>query len=727
MIAYCLMRIALSLQMPEAENFFVQGPFAIVPAIDPLAQAIARTLRRGVADEPAAWVLQGTPLSQQEWDEIVPQVTQGIDPAADEIIESAIAKASALADQGARAEARDAYLAAHRLMSFENSPRRATVLVCLAELESGQGREAEAVLLLDRALAIFPAHRGAISARLELAARMSDQVTTAFLLNRTVQFAETDDARVQTLSQVADHSLVAVCNALEAALAIRARDPVLLERLRAANEAMGRYDRAVDAAVALAETLREPAERARTLCAAADLCARKAGNVPRAVALYEAAIADDPTVTGAFEAIEAVLLRDGDYRGAESAYARQLERLAGRGAIDAEVTLLDKLATLRVEKLDDRRGAIQALDELVRRVPDRLEPRLRLAALLEAEGVDDLALRCLEVAASVAPSQPSVYQAVHRIAAKKGDHDRSYAACAVLVHMGEADLDEQMVYQQYAPETSLKPFRPMDDAAWELLLPDGFDHELHALMNVIEPTAVAVRLEQLQAARRLPSLDPAQRQDPSTTTIAAVRTLAWASQLVGLPVPEIFARAEDIPGGVAIVPAAAPAVFLGRGAISGRTIPELAFMLAREMAYLRAAGRLTAFYPGLADLKALVRGAVSAAAGPVSVRSREASIVTALPTRLDPSTIARIGELLSGISKTHPQLDITDWIRAIERVACRAGLLAADDITVAARMLAIDGRATPGLSAGDKVRDLAAWSVSQKYHALRSLTGLGIK
>jgi len=720
------MRIALSIAS-QAGASGTHEVLALVPALDPLAQAMARALTKHSGEEPAAWFLRAEPMTQSQWEEAAPRIEEGIDPASDEIVEAAIARASSQADQGEWEQAREGYLAAHRLMSFENSPRRAAVLVCLAELERDQERIAEAVLLLDRALAIFPAHRGALAARLDLASRMADSVTSAFLLNRTVQFAESDDERVTGLRAVADHSLVAVCDALQRALLIRPRDPELLERLRAVNEAMGRYDQAVDAWVALSELEQDPGRRARTLVGAAELCARKTGNVPRAVALYEAAIADDPTVTGAFEAIEAVLLRDQDFLAAERAYVRQLERLTGRGALEAEVVLLDKLATLRNDELGNRRGAIQALDELVRRVPDRLDPRLRLASLLEAEGVDELALRCLEVAAAVAPSQASVYQAVQRIATRIGDQDRAYAASAVLVHMGEADLDQQMVYQQYAPETVLKASRAMDDAAWSLLMPEEFDADVDALMRALEPAAVALRLDQLQASRRLPALDPAQKQEPSKSTIAAVRTLAWAAQLVGLPVPEIFARAEDIPGGVAIVPAPNPVMFLGRATLTGRTIPELAFILVRELAYLRAAGRLTTFFPSLADLKALVRGAAVASAGPVSARSREASVVAALPSRLDASTVARVSDILQTLGRARPQLDLTAWIRSIERVACRAGFLASDDITVAARMLAVDGRSTPGLSAGDKVRDLAAWSVSQKYHALRSLTGLSIR
>src|SRR5207253_2837247 len=101
------------------------------------------------------------------------------------------------------------------------------------------------------------------------------------------------------------------------------------------REASGDVAAAVNAGVLLAEVTEDPRDRARAFVAAADLCASRMGNVDRAVALYEAAIADDPATRGAFEAIEGVLEKSADHGALAAAYVRQLERLLEAGETKA--------------------------------------------------------------------------------------------------------------------------------------------------------------------------------------------------------------------------------------------------------------------------------------------------------------------------------------------------------------------------------------------------------
>jgi golgin subfamily B member 1 len=694
------------------------------PLEEPLTLALWRALSSRNEQPAFGYVLVPHEVDRDDWLRLNDILRSALDARPDDLIEEQVARGASLSDEGRWEESLRAYEQADRFMAAEYSPRRASVLVCMAQCHRAVGRVFEAVASAEHALAIFPSHRGALRERLELAAMLEDAVTSAALLQRTVAFAESYEEGVTTLSRVADHALTGACQALEHALKVRPGDAGLLERLRAIREAMGQYQQAVDAGVALAETLRTPAERARALVAAADMCARKVGNVQRAVALYEAAISDDPTVSGAFEAIEAVLIADGDHRGAERAYTRQLERLQGKKAHAAELLLLDKLARIRLEKLSDKRGAIEALDKLVVLSPDDIDARLRLSALLEAEGQDELALRCLEIAAQLAPGRPDCFSAVHRIASRTGDHDRAYAACAVLVHLGEAELDEQMVYQQYAPENALPGYRPLDESGWELLTPAWHDDGLASLLGTLEAAAVGLKIEQLQAARKLAALDPKQRQDPEKSTLTAVRAVQWAAGLIGVAPPAVYARNDDVPGGLSFVAAAEPSLLLGKSLLTGRTIPELAFLIAREIATVRGAGRLLAFFPSLGDLRGLLESAMGAVLGD-GPRSRDP--FHALLGRLDPNDREAFAGLVRTMTAKEAKLDVAHWVRGVETMACRAGLLACDDVTVAARMLAVDGRAIPGLSPADKIRDLASFSVSQKFHAARSMTGLSAR
>ena len=157
---------------------------------------------------------------------------------------------------------------------------------------------------------------------------------------RSFRFAETDDERLKVLDDVVREALASAAGALRAALQIKRGDRNLLERVCAIHEAAGEFVEAVNVSVSLAESEPDPTARARAFVAAADLCASKAGNVDRAVALYEAAIADDPTTPGAFEAIEKVLLDSGDVEGTERAYVRQIDRLSARNERRAQGALL---------------------------------------------------------------------------------------------------------------------------------------------------------------------------------------------------------------------------------------------------------------------------------------------------------------------------------------------------------------------------------------------------
>jgi len=385
--------------------------------------------------------------------------------------------------------------------------------------------------------------------------------------------------------------------------------------------------------------------------------------------------------------------------------------------------LLHKLARLRADRLADPTGAILALDRLVTLDPADLDARHSLANLLEQSGQPDLAMRCLEVTAKLAPSHPATFQAIHRVASRTGDADRGYSACSVLVHLGEADLDEQMLYQQFAPETALRPLRPFDDDAWALLQPEDHDDAVSDVLRILEPAAVALRIEQLRASNKLAVPDAKDLQNPDTSTLSGVRMVKWSARLLALDVPQVVARPDDLPGGIATLTAQRPLVLLGRTALSGRSIPELAFVVTRELAYLRSAGRLPVFYKSLGELKSLVLAAVEMVLPDAPKARNSASLARGLQEKLGGSDLASLSSAVETLTRGRSQVDLVRWARSVELAACRAALIAADDITVAARMLAIDGRASAGLSASDRVRDLSGFCVSQRYFALRRLLG----
>jgi len=712
------MRIALLLET-NGERRVV-----MLPRVDRLASPFAESLGvEGDANDIVLLKPVGAGVfDEEEWENLgLGDRVSVVDD--EQAIEALIGEGGRALEAGDVAKARACYEKCEALLGSERTMRRAGVLAGLATIARSAEQKEDAIRLLDEAIAIAPGHRGALQQRLEMARANDDAATAATLRRKLHDLASTDDERIRGLSAIADDALTTAVDAMRAALALRPGHRVLLERLRAMYEAAGQFAQAVDVAVQRAEALAQPRDRARAFVSAAQLCADRAKNVGRAVALYEAAIADDPEVPGAFAAIEGVLLADQDFAGAEKAYVRQLERLQGRNAIDAEAELLDKLAHVRGEKLGDLMGAVQALDKLVTLRPTDVEARVRLAALLEQNKEDALAVRCLEVAARLSPMRSATFQVLHRIFDRIGDVDRSYHACSALVYLGEADIDEQLVYQQHSPDIALQPKRSLDDVAWDLLQPEDHDRDLSAVIRAMAPAAIALRIDEMRAKKLLPKLDARERHDIEKSTVSAIRTVGWTARLFGMRPPAVYARDAELTGGLALVPAIEPSIALGKSMLSGRSVPELTFLIGYELAWERMAERMVAMYPSVPDLRNLVVAAIAIVV-PSDLPQELATLRQSLAQRLDAVQRLKLETAVKSLTSRGGQLDLVSWIRGTESTACRAGLLASGDINVAARLLAVDGRVVGGLTARDRVRDLIPFSISERYASLRRAIGV---
>ena len=721
------MRVVLKLEHTAAES--KSSEMVALSSSLATATALSAALDIPETDDPATLVLHVSEFDVRQG-EAASQLDDPIEDAdrlAHQAIASTFTHATDLYNEGKLDEARVALERAESLLRGDIGPRRVLVLLSLAEIERVQGNIEAAVRWLDHTLAIAPTHRGALETRINIAQGNGEPSLAAALLERLVARLETSDKKVDALRVIADDSLQAARQAIEQASGLMPGDLSLLERLRAVNEASGRWGDAVSALVKIAEHTPESKARAKVLVDAARLCSERAHQSQRAVALYEAAIEDDPHVPGAFDAIEAELAQASDAQGLASAYLRQIARLEAAGDTAEQPALLRRLASVQRQALADSASAIATLTRLLLHQPFDVQALLELAELQEAARNPKEAIQLLESVVALVPSRVDVFRWLLRLFKSVGETDRVYCACSALVAMGEGDIDEQLLFAQHRPEALPIAKASLSEETWSMLLPTAHPRILDALAVAIE--GVAFDAWYGNAAKN--SMPPSgEKINPQKTTVSAARCFTWAAHLLGLPDPDIYLQPSQMRVGMRILPERKLSIELGHPVLSGWGMSDLAFLAAHHLTYARPGWRIIALLGSRDELRALLMAGMSLARpdvpGLAEVGSRSREFAQELAEHMSGEVKETLGGLVEKMLEAGGALDVFAWLRCVEETAGRAGLLASGNLTVAGNVLAIAGASPGGQSAAERARGLIAFSVSRQHAEMRKWLGVAV-
>ncbi len=638
-------------------------------------------------------------------------------------------------DRGALPEALAGYKAALMVAPLDDKPTRASIYARIGELKRAQGRQREAELNFEKALAADPTHQAALDALVNLATESHELKRAIDLRRKRLATMTGADERVGELRAIADihadqlQDTSAAAEALDQALAIEGKGRASLEGLRGAYEKLQRWPRVVDVLRELAEGTDEAKERSSARFAAADVALTRARDEVCGLRLLEQALDDDPANDKALRALIAVRSSRGEWAEVEPVYTRLTDRLAATGDVERAWDVSRRLGVLRRDKLHDAAGAIKAFTRAVRFKPENVDSRALLAEMYIAAGDEALAVAEFERIAQHAPTRASTYARLFGLHRRAGRTDRAWLAGSALAELGSADMDQQLFVDQYRLDGPIRPTRSLDDAAWdELLRAPGADDVVTGVLRAIGATAAAARVEELRQARALVTLDPARRQS-ATSTASAVRSFYWASQVLGVEPPDLYVM-ENVPGGVAGVHAFAPTTALGPDVLRGLTTKDLAFLAGRHLTYYRPEHYSLICYPTLNDLSALFLGAVKVVLpdleAPAPIRDAAARHGRVLAKQASDEEKRRLVAAVDRLQARGGRVDLGAWIRSVELSAQRAGLLLCGDLAVATARLHAEKetRAIAELTFEEKRGDLLAFCVSDNLARARALLGV---
>lgn len=324
------------------------------------------------------------------------------------------------------------------------------------------------------------------------------------------------------------------------------------------------------------------------------------------------------------------------------------------------------------------------------------------------------------------PRDEVTLRSLFQIYSGRDDVDRALCIARALDFVGSSEPAAKALLASRRQQALIQPKTSLTQESWRRTL---FHPDEEVLTGEIFATIVSpVLLGRVAALRRdnlLPTLDPARRQDPATSTLQAVRCFSWAASILGMHAPALYAD-PDFAGAVEMVPGMPPATRLGKKALSGRTAAELAFIAGRHLAWYREERFLRLLAPSIQDLEdiflaALVIGNPGIPLRP-DTKKRVGPLAKAIEPILESIHVDRLRGYFLRFVEEGGRTNLQRWATAADRTACRAGLLLSDDLRAASAMLDAEDPA----AAGERMDDLIVFSASDRYANLRKQLGIAV-
>lgn len=295
-----------------------------------------------------------------------------------------------------------------------------------------------------------------------------------------------------------------------------------------------------------------------------------------------------------------------------------------------------------------------------------------------------------------------------------------------LTLLGEASPEDERWVAEHSDTALPRPLSGLSQTAWydQLLHPDQ-EVTTGNIFGVIAPAVLLGKVAALGRDGTLYKAKPDQRQDPAQTTLTAVRALVWSAAILGVAIPVVVVDPK-CEGAFVHAPALPPMTLVAHSALSGRAQRELAFLAGRHLTMYRAEHYVRTLFPSVPDLEDLFLAAITlgnpSVPLSVDVKQRVGPIAAALEPLLQPVQIDALRGHLLRFVEEGGRTNLQRWGAAVDKTACRAGLLLCGDLASAAAML----KDEEGPS-GELLRDLIAFATSEAHTKLRRQLGIGVE
>jgi hypothetical protein len=321
------------------------------------------------------------------------------------------------------------------------------------------------------------------------------------------------------------------------------------------------------------------------------------------------------------------------------------------------------------------------------------------------------------------PTNPDALIALGEALDAEGARDRRLFVAQALTVIDAAGIHDEKWVNDHKDLTLPRPQAGLSQSAWtdQLLHPDQ-EITTGNIFGIIAPAVLLGKVAALGREGHLYKPTAEQKQDPAQSTVSAVRAIAWAAAVLGVGMPTVVVDPK-CEGEFVHTPALPPMTLVASGALSGRAQLELAFLAGRHLTMYRAEHYVRALFPAVPDLEDLFLAALTLGnpALPLAadVKQRAVPIAAALAPLLQATQMDALRAHLLRFVEEGGRTNLQRWGVAVDKTACRAGLLLCGDLVTAADVL----KAEEGPN-GELLRDLIAFATSAAHANLRGQLGI---
>jgi tetratricopeptide (TPR) repeat protein len=543
------------------------------------------------------------------------------------------------------------------------------------------------------------------------------------------------DQRVELLIEIGDISgeklndRAGAAKSFVAALEDRPDDRKLLAKLMQLYSEEKDWNKLVEVVLRLAEFVDDPKQKVKYLHTAAIVTARQAGDVDRALELYEQILKLEPRFDKALnESVELERERS-NWEGVEHLLKRRLDAATEADDKAAMLESFQQLGELYEKNLGLMDQAIDAYEAAQTLQPENKERSEHLGGLYatDPEKYLDKAVASQALFLRQNPFRPESYKALRRLYTETKQADASWCLCQTLSVLNLAEPDEERFYKRMKSDTAAPAQSTLGDEEWLVhVMHSDADALLSSVFALIEPAVIARRS---QTAQEL-GYDTSYLVDVTQHPAPVCQSLYYAAGVLGMQVPPAFENPND-PGGLSFLFTHEPALVLGQTALR-QDVPlqPAGFIAGQQLTYLRPGLYLRHLLASGTVLKAWLFAAIKLTSPqfPVSpeLEGAVAEAMQALEAGVTGQARDHLTRVVAKLLTSGAALDLKRWVRGVDLTADRVGFLLSHDLETATQIVKASDESTSSVSTDERLKELVLFSVSSQYFHLRRLLGIAV-